>query len=123
MAAYKTRRGARSDLHQNLFFLCLRVRRGIFVFHPQHGCLFEGLDLIEQIEVVLVIVAGFEDFRGNRAGGQPLPAGGGGCNVIAVFKILLRRALRALADWQSAAGYQPAPRGAKTKRLSTQSSK
>ena len=65
-------------LHQDFFFICFCVRRGIFLFDFRDGCLFDGVDHFEKLKVFLVIVAGFEDVRGHGAGAQPRLAGGGG---------------------------------------------
>src|ERR1017187_7081817 len=58
-------------LHQDFFFICFCVRRGIFLFDFRDGCLFDGVDHVEKLKVFLVIVAGFEDVRGHGAGAQP----------------------------------------------------
>src|ERR1019366_6718806 len=80
------------SLHQDFFFICFWVRRGIFLFDFRDGCLFDGIDHVEKVKVFLVIVAGFEDGRGHGAGAQPLLGGGGGwhgCNVVAILRIML----------------------------------
>lgn len=59
------------------------------VFDFRDGCFFDGFDHVEDIEVLPVLIGGFEDVGGQGAGVQTRVAGGGWCNVIANLEIVL----------------------------------
>ena len=73
------------------FFSFVRVGREVFRFDLRVECSIDGFNHVERLKELLVIVAGFEDGRGHRAGPHSRLAtsgGWGGGSIIAIRQIV-----------------------------------